>query len=850
MAESADKRHKELLNRDLLTGGEDMLREPVDLTNCEREPIHIPGRIQPNGVLLAIRPSSDYRILQCSSNVREHLGVPPEELLDRPLDSLLGEAQTALIASEAGRAAADPYKLHYLDLRLTVDGKERTLCGILHESEGLLILEMEPAQPEEQASSLNDFEWIQTFFGKLKQADNRMEASQLAAEQIKLMLGYDRVMIYEFDREWNGKVIAEAKEAHMEPYLGHHYPASDIPKQARALYLRNWLRTIVDVRYKPVDLMPALRPDTGKPLNLSLSILRSVSPMHIEYLQNMGVGATVTISLIHNNELWGLITCHHETKKYVPHRVRNLCNFLGEFFSRELYQRQQLDAYETELRLKSLSTRIAAIFIGESTPAKIMEQLEQEQSALLALMNATGAAIRYGNHLALYGQSPTAQQAIELAAWAKDQAADHVYHTSKLPHAFALAAEYKAAAAGMLYLALSAGHQDFIMWFRPEVVQTVEWAGDPAKAVIQEQDGLRISPRKSFEKWLQTVDSCSAPWLDTELRLLPELKSIIFRRTETQLRQAEQLAEQHLQAVRDNEKRYLQLMEYSPVAFFAVTDGKIVYANQQAAELVKAAQAEDLIGHRVLSLLRKESQLAAQMKDGSLSRTLVTTITMTVECFGAEYLLETSMAQVIYNGKPSILAIARQVERKQAPEEDAAYRDTAKQLQNIIETDALTEMPNRRFFDNRLLQTWDLGRINGLAVSVLLIDIDGFKAYNALFGLQGGDTCIQWIADVLRACAGTDEETVIARYEGGTFAVLAGGRESDQTAALAEQIRQDVLGMQIPRTQGGTGDYITVSIGGATAVPSVFSGPADLFHAAQKALRSAKSGGRNRVVHG
>ncbi|MFB9329127.1 diguanylate cyclase domain-containing protein [Paenibacillus aurantiacus] len=849
MTEVPHKRNNELLNRELLTDGEYVLNEPIDLTNCEKEPIHIPGRIQPHGVLLACHSADDYRIVQCSRNVSELLDMQPEELLDHPLHALLGEAQSALVAMEASRAKADPFKLHYLDLSLAIQGVEQAFCGILHESDGFLLLELEPALPEEQASSLNDFEWIQTFFGKLKQAGNRLEASRFAAEQIKQMLGYDRVMIYEFDPAWNGKVIAEAKEAHMEPYLGHNYPASDIPKQARALYLRNWLRTIVDVHYEPVDLVPSLRPDTGQPLNMSLSTLRSVSPMHIEYLRNMGVGATVTISLIHNNELWGLITCHHETKKYVPHRVRNLCNFLGEFFSRELYQRQQLDAYETELRLKSLSTRIAAIFISEPTPARIMEQLEQEQAALLTLMNASGAAISYHNHLALYGDTPSAQQVLELAAWAKERASEHVHHTSELPLEFAPAIGYKATASGMLYLALSAGHKDFIIWFRPEVVQTVEWAGDPAKAVTRAEDGLRVSPRKSFEKWLQTVVSTSAPWLDNELRLLPELKSIIFKRTQAQLRQAEALAEQHLQAVRDNEKRYLQLMEYSPVAFFAVTDGKIVYANQQAAELVKAAQAEDLIGHRVLSLLRKESQLAAQMKDGTLGRTLVTTVRMTVECFGAEHLLETSMAQVIYSGKPSILAIARQVEHKQGTEEEAIYRDTASQLQSIIETDVLTEMPNRRLFENRLLQSWDLGRINGHTLSVLIIDIDGFKTYNALFGLQGGDTCIQWIADVLRACAYADDETVIARYEGGTFAVLTCGRDAELTLALAEQIRQGVAGMQIPLNQGGAGDYVTVSIGCATSVPAASSGPADLFHSAQKSLRAAKSGGRNRVMH-
>lgn len=297
------------LNRTLLNEAGLDPKEPVDLNNCEKEPIHIPGLIQPHGVLLAVTQNKDNRIVQASRNTDVLLGVAADALLGTSMADLVGPEQLNMLL-ERSVNAKETADLQYIIIQIKVAGVPEDFFCILHESEGLMIVELEPASID-QSDSTNDFDWIRTFFGRLKHTANRIEASQAAAEQVKEMLGYDRVMIYEFDEQWNGKVIAEAKEEGLEPFLGHHYPASDIPKQARELYLRNWLRTIVDVNYVPVPITPVLQPLTGKPLNLSLSILRSVSPLHIEYLQNMGVGATTTISLINNNKLWGLITCHH-----------------------------------------------------------------------------------------------------------------------------------------------------------------------------------------------------------------------------------------------------------------------------------------------------------------------------------------------------------------------------------------------------------------------------------------------------------------------------------------------------------------------------------------------------------
>lgn len=412
-----NNKNNQLLNRTLLTEGNYVTQEPIDLTNCDREPIHIPGRIQPHGILLAVTKDSEHKIVQCSSNTGHLLGRTPKELLDQPLELVIGEEQLfALLRGDLTAEATSD--LQYTEVTIEVGDELVDFYAVLHESEGLIIIELEISSPQEAAAA-EEFEWIRTFFRRVKQTSSRAEASQAAAEQIKDMLGYDRVMIYEFDTQWNGKVIAESKNADLEPFLGHHYPASDIPKQARALYLRNWLRVIVDVNYEPVEIVPTTQPLTGKPLNLSLSVLRSVSPLHIEYLHNMGVGATLTISLIHNNQLWGLITCHHYSAKYISHRQRNLCNFLGSFFSSELYQRQQLDNYESELQLRKTALRIASIFTINTSSVRIAEQLQDEEQNLLALMSASGAAVSYQDKLMLYGSTPPPERIRELAGWAE-----------------------------------------------------------------------------------------------------------------------------------------------------------------------------------------------------------------------------------------------------------------------------------------------------------------------------------------------------------------------------------------------------------------------------------------------
>ncbi|WP_238651728.1 diguanylate cyclase domain-containing protein [Paenibacillus piscarius] len=845
MAEFKAQNENQPLNRTLLNETGLGPKETVDLTNCEKEPIHIPGLIQPHGVLLAVTQDQDNRIVQASRNTDILLGSAPEALLGTPMAELIGPGQLAmlLVRSVDAKETAD---LQYTVIQIEVRGEPEDFFCIIHESEGLMIVELEPASIS-QSDSANDYDWIRTFFGRLKHTSNRLEASQAAAEQVKEMLGYDRVMIYEFDEQWNGKVIAEAKEVGLEPFLGHHYPASDIPKQARELYLRNWLRTIVDVNYLPVPITPTLQPLTGRPLNLSLSILRSVSPLHIEYLQNMGVGATTTISLINNNKLWGLITCHHYSPRYVPHRIRNLCNFLGAFFSSELYQREQLDNYQTELEVRTKAMRIVDIFTGHTSSSRVIEQLVEEEQALLDMMEASGAAVCYQDKLMLFGATPSREQVRELAGWLSGKAKDYTYSSSRLSLEYESARAYKDKASGVIYLAMTPGHQNYMIWFRPEVVEIVDWAGDPAKAVIQEDDGVRLSPRKSFEKWRQVVQSTSLPWKEQHLNILPQLKSILRAQTENQLRQAEEQALQNARSLRHNEQRYLQLMELSPVAFLMITNEVITYCNKQAQDLLAEEKGSSLVGQPFMDYVQGTSRSNLQQHFMEISQNVTQFVSGEGQFLsgkGRMLELRFSLASVIHGGKPSVMAVLSTGAATEAKRE--AYVDAATQMQSYLTTDSLTDLPNRQALENELDQRWNDQMNLQEPLLLLSIDIDDFHAYNAVHGLKGGDLCIQSVADVLNII-GISYGGFVARFSGANFILTMAGASADLASELAEAVRQGVYDLQIPRDRFEEEGVVTVSIGGLLKVPVPSDRPSDFIAKAESALYQAKSDGKNQV---
>ncbi|SHN49742.1 Bacteriophytochrome (light-regulated signal transduction histidine kinase) [Geodermatophilus obscurus] len=524
---------------------------PVDLSNCEREPIHVPGSIQPRGVLLAVS-EPDLVVVQVSENLAGLVGVDPCDALGRRLPEVLGVTAAGAVARSAS-AFGDLRERNPVEITLDVEGSPVPVDALLHRAvvgpddgvsppTALLVVELESAHGPRPFSFPNTYQAVRGTVADLNRATSLPELHDITAQAVRELTGFDRVMVYRYDADYNGEVVAEARAAHLNTFLGLHYPASDIPAQARALYEKNWIRLISDVDYRPVPLRPVLVPSTGAPLDLTFSTLRSVSPIHVEYLQNMGVRASMSISLLRNDRLWGLIACHHYSGPHAPpYATRAAAEFLGSTLSLRLVDRAEEDEVHRALQVRSMLAWLATATRDEDRP--LADTLLGSPS-LLDLLPADGVVVHLQGHRGSRGVPLSAGVAEAIAAWAAARRED-VVATDSLPrHAPELAVPADPAC-GVLVLPLPDGQ--FVLWHRAEARRTVDWGGDPHNKALAEREGdtVRLSPRKSFERWRETVRDRSEPWTAQELAVVGELRThlleALYARSRSIVRAAETL---------------------------------------------------------------------------------------------------------------------------------------------------------------------------------------------------------------------------------------------------------------------------------------------------------------------
>ena len=504
----------------------------VDLNDCDREPIHIPGTIQPFGVLFVLDEAM--KVTQVSDNVSDHLSLGVDEALDRPLSEIVdraGAEEVRSVLREQRWQDANP-------LSISAGGKR--FDGIVHRHEGAAILELEP-NPEtpDQRSIHHPF---RAALLRVQRASTLHELAEIITEEMRRTTGFERVMFYRFHEDGSGSVDAEARDATHEPYLGLRYPASDIPVQARRLYLQNWLRLIFDADQKPARIVPALRPDTGAPLDLSFSVLRSVSPIHIEYMKNMGVRASMSISLIVRDQLWGLISClNHTGPRRVSHRMRSACEFMGRLASLQIasFEDRELIAWRASRR----TTEDALHFAMKEATGNVLAALVAQPRALMDLVDAGGVAVVENGETVTCGSVPPADVIREIARWLEERGDLRPFSSDSLGVHCPPALAASDVASGLLTFALP---ETRLMWFRPEVIQTVNWGGDPTKPVDAEA-GKRLRPRHSFALWKQQVRARSRPWTPSDLEAADELQR---RATEVDL-QRRLFSEQRAVRARD-----------------------------------------------------------------------------------------------------------------------------------------------------------------------------------------------------------------------------------------------------------------------------------------------------------
>src|SRR5690606_17130848 len=337
--------------------------------------------------------------------------------------------------------------------------------------------------------------------------------------------GFVRVMLYRFDGAGYGHVSAELKDADLDSYLGVHYPASDIPRQARDLYIRNWLRIIPDAAYDPVPIVPALRPDTNAPLDLSGAVLRSVSPVHREYLGNMGVTASMSVSLVVRGQLWGLVSCtNHGGPRQVRYEASSACEVLARLASLQTGAWEEREAIHSRQARRGTEEALVAAMREADAERDVLERLMESPVELMRLARAEGVAVAVDDRCVTYGETPGTAFVHRLCEWLDRQGEGTHFTTSSLPGLLPAAREHKSSASGLLTIALPGPSARRLLWFRPERIRTVSWGGDPRKSVESGAPGERPHPRRSFEIWKEEVRERSLPWSTSDLEAAASLR--------------------------------------------------------------------------------------------------------------------------------------------------------------------------------------------------------------------------------------------------------------------------------------------------------------------------------------
>lgn len=498
-----------------------------DLDNCDKEPIHIIRVVQSYACLIGIDLNS-FSILHVSDNSDRILGLPYGELLGKNMEDYL---HPEIIEQLRSGLQDDDFISHNPIIIKSFGGNilKKAHHLIVHLQGGTLIMEI-----EERDANVSSSRFLQRSDRTVQKIQSSRDVNNLfheTAREIKVLTGYDRVMIYKFDEQYNGNVIAEAKDDHLDPYFELRYPASDIPKQARALFLRNQVRIIVDTQSEPSQIMPAVHPDTGEPLDQSDCVARGVSPIHVEYLNNMGVRASMSVAIIKENQLWGLIACHHYQPKLIDYRLRNMVKFLSRIISGHLALQEAHD-----YRTQGLQTNIIRSHLLEqmSRNWSVMEGLLESKYTLLDLNNAPGAALLLDGRLHKIGQCPSDKKIMDLINWLDKHVENTVFETNELSRHWEGGAEITDVASGLLSLQIAHTPPEYILWFRPEVIRTVNWGGNPEKAVTFSREKMRMSPRQSFEIWKQQVRNTARPWtrndVNAAIALRNDIKDIIIEK--------------------------------------------------------------------------------------------------------------------------------------------------------------------------------------------------------------------------------------------------------------------------------------------------------------------------------
>lgn len=493
------------------------MQKNYDSDFCGKVPLHQTNMIQPHGVLV-IAQKTNLRILQASENIGNLLQQPATEVVQGTLYDHVPAVQLEQLQQRFRN------KVHgRLPFNLLIGPEKKSYTVLVQEADDTLVLEIEVVAEKPAVESFMDvYQELKFVISAMEGAATTEEASRIMITELKRISGFDRIMVYQFDADWNGTVIAEVLEPSMEPYLGLKFPASDIPKQARELYRTSPYRLIPDIHYEGVRLYPVLNPLTHGFTMLSNTNLRSVAAVHLEYLANMKAIASMSTRILKNGELWGLISCHHRAPKYLSHQMCAFFELLSDIFSARISGIENQAGFTFKSQMHQLYSRLVENMYKSGS---LLQAVTRHHQQLMDLLKAEGIAVVKGKTIHHFGKTPSLPELQDLVFWLRNKELTLLYHNASLSETFESAGGYVAVASGLLVLPIQPDREIYLLAFRPEARQEVVWGGNPNEAIRFEADGKKYHPRASFRQWQETVKGHARPWQKEELEIAENFRN-------------------------------------------------------------------------------------------------------------------------------------------------------------------------------------------------------------------------------------------------------------------------------------------------------------------------------------
>ncbi|MXV51102.1 GAF domain-containing protein [Pedobacter sp. HMF7647] len=495
-----------------------MNKTNYDSDFCGRLPLNQTNMIQPYGYLLIVE-ASEMKIIQVSENVTELFDKPLAEIINSQLGRFIPQVEVLLQKYNEGIRDKVP-------IAITIAGNEH--LALVHSKNDLLLIEVEKNRYSNPRKFIDFYQQLKYIFAKIELGNSVEKVCEIAVTELKNLSGFDRVLMYQFDQDWNGTVVAEKHEEGMHPYLGHKFPASDIPKQARAMYQNNAYRFIPDRDYQPIKLFPIINPHNMSFLDLSDCNMRSVASVHVEYLKNMDVAASLSIRIIKDEKLWGLISCHNKTPKYLNYEICSSFELLSMVISGKIASAINKKKFEF---LSSLQQTRERLIDNIYTENDLVKGLLLNEVTVGDLLRADGVCIAFKGKINSIGITPSVQDMENLSYWLQAKNIDKTFSEINLSAIYENAEDYAEVASGVIVLPINADRGDYIIGFRKEVIQDIEWGGNPNQAINFEPDGKNYHPRNSFQVWKETVKQTSLPWSEEELSSAEDFRSFLFEYT-------------------------------------------------------------------------------------------------------------------------------------------------------------------------------------------------------------------------------------------------------------------------------------------------------------------------------